>query len=418
MATHNEIAARQRRRKRRKRKKMLAMATILVLFLLVIGGIGGSIIYFLSDSKVYKECTVEAGISVRAEDFLKKEGDTASFADGSMKLETPVPGDYPVQILYGSKIYKSVLKVVDTIAPAGTAVDKVLKWGETCTAADLVNDIQDATRVTVSFEKEPDYSKEGVQEVTILLTDLGNNKTKLSAEIKILPKDTEAPVITGARDLEFTVGDSGVYRKDIVVTDNYDENVELQVDATGVDLETEGAYPLIYRAVDASGNATEVAVTVYVSPESYSVAEVYAMADKVLAEIITDDMEPKDKLWAIFKYIRNNVGYINHSEKLNWVQAAYEAFTKKQGDCYVYACVSKVLLDRAGIKNMDIEKIPAKSRHYWNLVDIGEGWYHFDTTPRVDHPTIFYWDDATLMEYSENHKLSHNYDHDLYPKVQ
>ena len=75
-----------------------------------------------------------------------------------MKLETPVPGDYPVQILYGSKIYKSVLKVVDTIAPAGTAVDKVLKWGETCTAADLVNDIQDATRVTVSFEKEPDYS--------------------------------------------------------------------------------------------------------------------------------------------------------------------------------------------------------------------------------------------------------------------
>ena len=73
MATHNEIAARQRRRKRRKRKKMLAMATILVLFLLVIGGIGGSIIYFLSDSKVYKECTVEAGISVRAEDFLKKE---------------------------------------------------------------------------------------------------------------------------------------------------------------------------------------------------------------------------------------------------------------------------------------------------------------------------------------------------------
>ena len=84
----------------------------------------------------------------------------------------------------------------------------------------------------------------------------------------------------------------------------------------------------------------------------------------------------------------------------------------------MYACVSKVLLDRAGIKNMDIEKIPAKSRHYWNLVDIGEGWYHFDTTPRVDHPTIFYWDDATLMEYSENHKLSHNYDHDLYPKVQ
>ena len=66
---------------------------------------------------------------------------------------------------------------------------------------------------------------------------------------------------------------------------------------------------------------------------------------------------------------------------------------------------------------MDIEKIPAKTRHYWNLVDIGEGWYHFDTTPRKDRPTIFMWDEARMMDYSQNHNLSHNYDHSLYPVV-
>ena len=70
----------------------------------------------------------------------------------------------------------------------------------------------------------------------------------------------------------------------------------------------------------------------------------------------------------------------------------------RQGDCYVFACTAKVLLTRAGITNMDIEKIPAKTRHYWNLVDIGDGWYHFDTTPRKDGTIFFMWDDAKLME--------------------
>lgn len=66
---------------------------------------------------------------------------------------------------------------------------------------------------------------------------------------------------------------------------------------------------------------------------------------------------------------------------------------------------------------MDIAKIPAKTLHYWNLVDLGEGWFHFDTTPRTDHPTIFMWTDAQMMDYSVRHNNSHNYDHDSYPAV-
>ena len=112
-----------------------------------------------------------------------------------------------------------------------------------------------------------------------------------------------------------------------------------------------------------------------------------------------------------------HISYISHSEKGNWLRAAYEGLVDGKGDCYVYASTAKVLLTRAGITNMDIVKIPSKTSHYWNLVNLGEGWYHFDTTPRKDHPTIFMWTEAQMMEYSARFNGSHNYDHSLYPVV-
>ena len=55
---------------------------------------------------------------------------------------------------------------------------------------------------------------------------------------------------------------------------------------------------------------------------------------------------------------------------------------------------------------------------YWNLVDIGGGWYHFDATRRRDKSEFFYVNDETLMEYSRNHSGTHNYDVSAYPTIQ
>ena len=66
---------------------------------------------------------------------------------------------------------------------------------------------------------------------------------------------------------------------------------------------------------------------------------------------------------------------------------------------------------------MDIEKIPAKTRHYWNLVDIGDGWYHFDSTPRKDKSEFFLLTDAELEAYSSTHKNTHIFDRSLYPEI-
>ncbi len=142
-----------------------------------------------------------------------------------------------------------------------------------------------------------------------------------------------------------------------------------------------------------------------------------AQADEILAEILTEDMSGLDKVNAIYDYVTGTVVYLDRSVKGDWIKAAYDGLNLHEGDCYVFACTSRLLLTRAGIPNMDIAKSTASGTHYWNLVDLGEGWYHFDATPHVTRPRIVLWTDAQLMFFSSNHGNTHDYDHSQYPDV-
>lgn len=520
--------------------------------ILLILAISATVFLLYENNRVYRECYVEAGVEVTVQDFLREPDEQAYFAEGSDTIDSAVPGDYHVRVKTGFFPHKSTLHITDSIAPTGEAAKVTLEIGKECEADSFVERIADATAVTVSYGQEPDFSKPGAQEVTVVLTDAGGNRTEMTAELFVsltveeltveagsrppalkdfviegesaafitginsfdytvladqtvklqvdgiecttimhitdtvpprmtlqdvqsftkaprkpedfvafvddvtevslsfreepdimtvgeqtvvivatdrgnnetvkearltLAVDTEAPVITGVADLTVYEGDSISYKKGVTVTDNCPEGLEFTVDNSAVNLNEAGEYPVVYIARDASGNETTAEATVFVEPQDYDIEEVYALADAVLAKIITPDMEPLEKARAIYQYNMGNIAYINHSEKGNWVRAAYEGLALKKGDCYVYACTAKVLLDRAGIRNMDIAKIPTSRMHFWNLVNLGDGWYHFDTTPRTDHPTIFMWTEAELMEYSGRHHGSHNYDHTLYPEV-
>jgi transglutaminase/protease-like cytokinesis protein 3 len=202
--------------------------------------------------------------------------------------------------------------------------------------------------------------------------------------------------------------------------DNCPDGLSFTVDSSQVNLQEVGTYPVTYIAKDLAGNETTVTVNVVVMEQTYSIEEVNMHADQVLSSIITEGMSQYDKAFAIFNYTKRNIGYINDSGKGDYVKAAYEGLVYHRGDCYVYASTAKVLLDRAGIKNMDIERIPAgKEMHYWNLVDIedGHGWYHFDTTPRQVRAEMFLWTDAQLMEYSHANYNCYNYDRSRYPDI-
>ncbi len=348
-----------------------------------------------------------------AEDFTLAGQEKKLLTTG---IDTSQPSRQTVSIEVDGIAYNSILNIRDTVPPV-VEVRNVSGFVNTpVTAEDFLVSVQDITPVTAAFAVEPDLTLAGNQEVSLIFTDGSGNAARASA-LLTLTEDKEPPVITGARDITYVMGTSIAYKKNVTVTDNSGEELALNVDNSQVNLEEAGVYPVTYSAVDHAGNTASVTVNVTVMAMTYDVNEVYRYADDVLASIFTEGMSQYDKLQAIYNYVKTNVGYISHSDKGDWVKAAYEGFVQKQGDCYVYACTTKVLLDRAGITNMDIEKIPAKTMHYWNLVDIGEGWHHLDTTPRKDHPVIFYWTDEQLMEYSAKHGNSHNYDHELYPEV-
>ena len=151
---------------------------------------------------------------------------------------------------------------------------------------------------------------------------------------------------------------------------------------------------------------------------------VNAEADKLLAAITDPSMSQYEICRAIYNWCNKKIAYQDGAPKTNWVVGAYCGLVERRGDCFTFAMTSKCLLTRAGITNMDIQRVRiGNSMHFWNLVDIGEGWHHFDTCRRGDGATFFYLTDAELMAYSEAHISStyplgtHFYDRTLYPEI-
>ena len=141
-----------------------------------------------------------------------------------------------------------------------------------------------------------------------------------------------------------------------------------------------------------------------------------ALAQKVYNQIITDNMSQMQKAFAIYRRVRGNIAYTGSSDKSSWEVGAYQAFKKRSGDCFNYYAAGKALLNIAGIQNVDIVKSDTShSRHFCSLINVGNGWYHFDCTPRKGGGNFFMLTDAELAAYSESHNNSHIFDSSLYP---
>ncbi len=238
--------------------------------------------------------------------------------------------------------------------------------------------------------------------------------------------DYVPPVIGGVRDLEFYVGDTAAYRADVTVTDDRDPEPVLEVNSSAVDLSQPGEYTLIYIAVDKSGNASwaEAKVTVKEKPENWvDPQEIYALADAILDSILTEDMTVEDQVRAIYLYVNDSITYRGHSDREDYVQTAYRTMRSGEGDCFGYFAVSKLMLERMEIPNIDVRKVKnhdGDSDHFWSLVSVdgGTSYYHFDATPRKGQTEPFCLvTDEFLDAYSEEHKNSHNRDKSLYPET-
>ncbi len=378
--------------------------------------------YYLAERCVVPEISMEIGSSCPAvTEFLNWEVKDACFVSGAEEGTLfEELGDSVVSIRVYGREMESVVHVVDTVAPTVVTADQTIYADTPVTPEDFIQEIEDLTDTSVRFREEPDNQSGGIQTVALEVEDEGGNVTEAEAQLEVI-LDTEPPVISGVEEITIYVGDSVSYKKGVTVTDNCAENPTLEIDVDEVDTSTAGDYAITYRAVDDVGNETVVESVLHVKTKvPFVPTEEYinAEADKVLASILTDSMSLYEKASAIYWWCHDRIAYVNGASKAGYLQGAYQGLVSRKGDCYTYAMTAKCLLTRAGITNMDIERIPGNTMHYWNLIDIGEGWYHFDTCRRSDGTTFFYVNDATITAYSDAHNGTHNYDRSLYPTIQ
>ena len=323
--------------------------------------------------------------------------------------------------------YEAVLSVfVDNGVPQLTGVEAVFTYiGTEPDYLDGVSAMDDrdvALEITVDSSKV-DLNAVGTYDITYSVTDAAGNTTTVPSTVTVTDDNT-APTIQGVHSISLYLGSAVSYRSGVVVTDDKDPSPKLDIDSSQVDLSNPGTYPLVYTARDMTGNETrlEVTVTVAEKPTTYIEADViHAKADELLKKIVTEDMTPEAKVKAIYAYVRSHYTYSGHSDKTDWLQGAYVMMDSGEGDCFNYYAITKLLLDRCGIPNIDVRKVrnfPEDSDHYWSLVSVdgGQTYYHLDTTPRVgDGDDFCLVTDAFLDAYSAANKNCHNRDKSLYP---
>ncbi len=335
------------------------------------------------------------------ESFLKEKGDVAR-ASIIEPLSVPEKmGTYPAKIKIDDIVYESNILVTDLTSPKADPVDQQIWQNDQIEAVKFVTNITDLTAVTAKFKEQPDFSLIGEQTVKIVLTDEGNNETELEAKLIVI-QDTEPPEIYGVKDNTIYINNPVSFKKDVYVYDNRDGEISVDVDGSKVNQKVAGQYTVIYTAKDSSGNTSTKEAVYTVKEMKVTMEQLEVLADEVLAKITTPEMTLREKAWEIYEYENKLLTYTGISDKTDWMFEAYNGLTNKVGDCFTYFSMSELLLNRIGMETMRVERMskPGEAKHYWHLVNYGEGWYHFDACIHIPKLVSFMLTDAEMDAFS------------------
>ena len=381
----------------KKRRKKLGMVVPVSVMSGIAGlclGIGFSFMVNNDFKKIKDKVTIETGTFVNRAAFFDGELNKAKLLTDLTQIDTNVPGTYQIGIsLYGKRV-NSVLEVVDSTPPIGTAVPQTVLAGHLPDVNLTVSNLYDLSgKVYAAYSGTPDISKAGDTTVPVVITDAYGNTNIINVPFNVFA-DTTAPEIKGAKDITVVAKDPLTLLKNITVSDDYTENPKLEADASNLDSETPGKYEITYLATDDSGNQSSVTVTVTVTarPSNYVYPEeVYKLAQPVYDKIIErDDLTDVEKAMRICKWANESITYTDSSDKSHWTGAAVAGFNTLRGDCYTYYACVKALLDMAGIDNRYAYGTNKKWMHAWNVVFLDGEWYNCDAARTRKHQTWWF----------------------------
>lgn len=314
-------------------------------------------------------------------------------------------------ILYkGDKTINVGIQVRDTKRPKAKAVDSVCFLGYAYKPEYFVTSVSDEQEVTFKFMEDPDWNTPGERDVRIAVIDASDNRRIVKAKVTF-KQDDVAPKLYVNVEAYHYVGDAVAYMKGVSAKDNLDPDCEITVDKSKVKYRRVGVYPVTYTATDRDGNSTSVTVDLHFIEPAVTDEQLDELAESILGEIIKDNMSVAEKIKAIYDYCRYKIRYTGSSDKTDWKGEAYRGLTEFKGDCFTYYAASYLLLNKIdGVEVLSVERIGGKTHHYWCLVNVGTGWYHYDTCPNHIFGTCFMrtneqvhqWDGKAYWKYAES----------------
>ncbi len=322
------------------------------------------------------------------------------------------PGMYTVPVTVNGEPDFILLTVVDTTPPTVSRLDAGAQYTHHAAGPEVFFAAEDLSPVTLSWANEPDWTLPGEQTVRVRAADLYGNTAEYEDMIT-LAEDTEPPELYGVINRTAYVGEPIVYLAEVYAEDAIDGRVRVSVESE-VQPDQAGKYTVVYTAEDVSGNRASAECKFTLVASTVSEEEVHELAVAVLSEIVTDDMVMAEKLKAVFEYVRNHVHYTGDSDKSDWRKEAARGFKSGRGDCFTFYSVTRALLDELGVEYMSLTRLGGRTRHYWVIVNIGTGWYHYDPTlaPRHKHKCFMWTNQQCQVK-----PYFWRYDHSKYPDI-
>ena len=387
-----------------------------------------------SSGLLYTHYISELGEELPSADVFTGKAGVGEYLSDISSISPNAAGIYMLQISADGNTFDVVLEITDTVAPTATVTPQVC-YNKIPEASEFISGIIDKSRVTVSYETEPDMASSGRVDVNIVLTDAHGNKTVYSTYFEVM-SDTKAPEILKAPDaLEVDTGATIIWRASVEATDDSGK-VQLDLDTTGADLDTPGVYTVEIVARDDAGNETRRKVKLTVHDGSITESMLFDVIKKIEKDLlITSKMNAEEKVYSVFRYVYDNMKYSNTSAHIDWKREAYVTLNGGfTGDCFTYCATSYAILKYLGfdvhiVERAESAKIEGTGTHFWVLVNIGSEaepkWYHFDATPQRSPYNLatYLMTDAQLEAYTkwrnDTYKLENYYTYDVekFPEV-
>ena len=102
--------------------------------------------------------------------------------------------------------------------------------------------------------------------------------------------------------------------------------------------------------------------------------------DRIISEIITDDMTDEEKIQAITYYVMDNYHYNILNEDVSNDNPLSSVLKDHEGVCASYAYLTNILLRKAGISSYEVFGYKGIRGHAWNLIELDGKYYYLDMT--------------------------------------